>query len=318
MKVALVLFCCQLVLGLAVAAESQSIKVRAVYPSPDVQYLPAHVARMKGYFKEEGLDVELIVMRGGRAGVQALLSGDVQFVLPLGVALSAIASGAELSILAQMMNMLPFSLIVRPEIQRLEQLRGRKIGVSVGATTHALTREVFKLHGIDPEKGVEYVNISGADVRIAALEKGLIAATPLAPPNELKVIEAGYKRLIFFGDVLPEMAFTGLAATSRYVKENPRTVERMVRGLVRGTYAARDDQDVAAATMQSYMRIGADDARETYRLVRKSFSPNLTESGIRRMAGLIAGSTGPKPMKDPKEFMELSFLNRALSDLRKN
>lgn len=306
-----------LLLLLAPEVQAQPVKVRAVYPSVDVQYLPAYLGQTKGFFQEEALAVELIVMRGARSGVQALISGDVQFGFALGAAFSAIWSGADLKILAQMTNMLPFSLIVRPEIQRIEDLKGKRIGASVGSTTHALVYELLKMRGIDPDKGVEYVNIPGAGPRIAALEKGLIAASPLAPPGDLKALQTGFKRLIFFGDVLPEMAFTGLIATSRYIKENPKTVERMVRTTIRGTLSARDDSVAAIEAMQSYMKMPPDEARETYRLVRKSFTPALTESGVRRMAELVSTSAGVNQTKEPKNYMDVSFLNRLLLDLGK-
>jgi NitT/TauT family transport system substrate-binding protein len=302
---------------LSLAAQAEPTRIRAAYPSVDVQYLPAYIAQRNGFFKEEGLEVELIVMRGARSGVQALVSGDVQFGLALGAALSAIWSGADLKILGQMTNMLPFSLIVRPEIQRIEDLKGKRIGASVGSTTHALVYDLLKIRGIDPERGVEFVNIPGAGPRIAALEKGIIAATPLAAPGDLRALQAGFKRLIFFGDVLPEMAFTGLIAASRYVKENPTTVEGMVRAIVRGTLSARDDSVAAIESMRSYMKISPDDARDTYRLVRKSFTPVLTESGVQRMAQLVSTSAGLSQTKQPKQYMDVSILNRLLLDLGK-
>lgn len=303
-----------LLLSLAPTAQAQPTKVRAVHPSVDVMYLPAFLAQTRGIFKEEGLEVELILMLGARSGIQALVSGDVHFVMQLGAALSAIWSGADLRLLAQMTNMLPYSLIVRPEIQRLEDLRGKRIGVSVGSTTHALVHELFKLNSID-DKGIEYVNIPGAAPKIAALEKGLIAAAPLAPPTELKALRGGFKRLVVFGDVLPEMSFTGIVATGRYIKENPKTVERMVRAIVRGTYSARDDSAAAIGAMQRYMKITPDEARESYQLVRRSLTPILTESGVKRMAGMVSGTIGVAQTREPKEYMDLSFLNRVLLEL---
>jgi ABC-type nitrate/sulfonate/bicarbonate transport system substrate-binding protein len=306
-----------LVLFLAPVTQAQTVKIRAVYPSVDVQYLPAYLGQRNGFFKEEALEVELIVMRGARSGVQALLGGDVQFGLALGAAFSAIWSGGDLKIVAQMTNMLPFSLIVRPEIKRVEDLKGRRIGASVGSTTYALVYDLLKTHGIDPDKGVEYVNISGAGPRIAALEKGFLAATPLAPPGDVRAVQAGFKRLVFFGDVLPPMSFTGLVASGRYIRENPKTVERMVRAIVRGTVAARDDSAAAIGAMQSYMKIPLEDSRETYRLVRKSFTPVLAESGVKKMAELVSTSVGIPQTREPKDYMEVSFLNRVLSDLNK-
>lgn len=304
--------------SLAPAAQTQPVKVRAVYPAVDVQYLPASLAQRRGFFREEGLDVELIVMRGGPSGVQAVVGGNVEFVMQFGSVFPAIWSGADLKILAQMTNALFFSLIVRPEIQKLEDLKGKKIGVTIGAVTFAAVRELLRRNRIDPDKGVEYVNIPGSGAKLAALEKGLIAATPIAPPGELKSIQTGYKRLVFFGDVLPEMSFTGLAATTRYIKENPDTVQRAVRAIVRGTYLARNDSVAALEAMRASMKMPLNEASETYRLVQRSFNPNLTETSVRTTADLVAGSLGAKPIKEPIDYIDLSFLNRALSDLRKN
>src|SRR5690349_12919859 len=92
---------------------AEVINIRAVHPSVDVQYLPAYVAKAKGMFRDEGLDVELIVMLGGRSGVQALAGGGVHFVMQIGATMPAIWNGADFKIVAQMLNMLPFSLIVR-------------------------------------------------------------------------------------------------------------------------------------------------------------------------------------------------------------
>jgi len=298
-------------------AGAQPINVRAAHPSVDVQYLPAYVAKAKGMFKEEGLEVELIVMVGGRSGVQALAGGGVHFAMQIGATLPAIWSGADFKIVAQMMNTLPFSLMVRPEIQRLEDLRGKRIGLSVGTTTYALVHELLKVNGFDPEKGFEYVNIAGAAPRIAALEKGLIAAAPMALPADLKAIQAGFKRLVFFGDVLPEISATGLVASSSYIKENPRTVEKMVRAIVRGTFAARDEPATAFAVMQGPMKMSAEEARETYRLVRRSLTPVLTETGTRNMAGLVSASSKITPTKEPRDYMDGTFLNRVLAEQQK-
>jgi NitT/TauT family transport system substrate-binding protein len=303
---------------LASGVQAQPVKVRAVYPAVDVQYLPASLAQARGFFREEGLDVELIVMRGGTLGVQAAVGGNVDFVMQFGSVFPAIWGGADLKILAQMTNALFFSLIVRPEIQKIADLKGKKIGVTIGAATFAAVRELLKLNGIDPDKGVEYVNIPGSGAKVAALEKGLIAATLVAPPGELKSIQAGYRRLVFFGNVLPEMSFTGLVATNRYIRENPKTIERMIRAIVRGTYLARDDSVAAIGAMQSHMKMTPDEARETYRLIQKSFNPNLTEAGVRTTAELVASSLGAKPMVEPKDYMDLSFLKRVLSDTLKN
>lgn len=299
-------------------AAAQLTKVRAVFPSVDVQYLPAYLAQSRGIFKEEGLDVELIVIRGARTGVQALISGDVQFGLALGATLPAIWSGADLKVVAQMTNMLPFSLMVRPEITKVEDLKGKKVGASVGSTTYALVYELLRSHGLDPEKSVDYVNMSGAAPRISAMQNGLLHATPLAPPGDFRAAQLGFRRLVFFGDILPEMTFTGLVATSSFVKDNPNTVGRMVRAIVRATNLTREDSAAAMGPMLGYMKMAPEDARDAYRVVRRSFNPALSEASVRNMAAFVARAAGSKPTKEPKDYTDVSFLARALAESKKN
>ena len=297
--------------------EAQLIKVRAVYPSPNVQYLPAYLAQARGIFKEEGLEAELIAVRGAKEGVQALIGGDVQFAMMVGPVLPAIWRGADLKLLAQMVGMPTFSLIVRPEIKKVEDLRGKKIGVSFGGMTFALVHDLFKLHGLDPEKGVEYINIPGSSPKVAALEKGLIAAALIAPPVEFTAIKAGFKRLVFLGDVMPDLPFTGLVATSRYVKENATVTEKMVRAITRAVYVTSENSEAAVEVMQSYLKITAEEARDTYNLVRKSFSPVLTEASVKKVAEVVAKSTGTSPTKAPAEYTDVTLLNKVLAELGK-
>ena len=299
------------------AAEPQLIKVRAVYPSPNVQYLPAYVAQSRGFFKEEGLEVELIAVRGAKEGVQALIGGDVQFAMMVGPVLPAIWRGIDLKLLAQMAGMPTFSLVVRPEITRVEDLRGKKIGVSFGGMTFALVHDLFKLHGLDPEKGVEYINIPGSAPKVAALEKGLIAAALIAPPTDFMAVKAGFKRLVFLGDVMPDLPFTGLIATSRYIKDNATSVEKMVKAINRSVYFTNERPDVAISVMQQYLQMNVDEAKDTYSLVRKSFSPALTESSLQKVAGVVARSTGIKPTKAPGEYLDVTFLEKAMAEVRR-
>jgi len=308
-------FIAAILIVLPLRSEAQLTKARVVYPSVNIQFLPAFVAQAKGIYKEEGLAVELIAVRGAKEGVQALVGGDVQFTTTIGPVLPAIWRGVDLKMLAQMVGMPTFSLIARPEINRVEDLRGKKIGVSFGGMTHALVHDLFKLHGIDPEKGVEYVNIPGSSPKVAALERGIIAAALIAPPTEFKAIQAGFKRVAFLGDLMPDLPFTGLIATSRYIKENPGGVEKMVRAITRATYVASENPEAAISVMGSYLKMSPADAKETYFLIRKSFSPFLTESGLKKMADIVAKSAGMKPTKEPKDYLDLSFLNKVMVQL---
>jgi NitT/TauT family transport system substrate-binding protein len=293
-------------------------RLRIAYSSISGAYTGIWVAHDAGFFAKEGLEDQVILIPSATQLAQVTVAGDVDIAsLGGGPMIAAALSGADLKVFGNNVNKMIFSLHVKPEIKSIEELRGKRIGLSVGTTTQALVHELLKLNGLDPDKGFEYVNIPGAAARIAALEKGLVAAAPMSAPGDLKAIHAGFKRLVFFGDVLPEISATGLIASAAYIKENPRVVEKMVRAIVRGTLAARDEPATAIEVMQSSMKMNPDDARETYRLVRKSLAPVLTEAGVRNMAGLVSGSAKIPQTKEPREYMDTVYLNRALSELPK-
>jgi ABC-type nitrate/sulfonate/bicarbonate transport system substrate-binding protein len=297
---------------------AQPIKLRAVYPEVDVGYLPAFLAQSRGIFKAEGLDVELIRMRGAREGIQALVAGDIQFNMSIGPALPAIWGGSDLKLLVQMLGTPVFSLIVRPEIHKIDDLRGKKVGVSFGGMTFALLHETLRLQGINPEKGVEYINVSGAAPKITALEKGLIVAALLPSPSDIEAIRVGFKRLLFIGDILPDLPFTGLISTSRYINDNAATIEKIVKAMVRAIYLSRDDREAVVGVLQNDMKMKPNDAAAIYNLIGKFFSPLPKEPGLRKMAEIVSKSAGIKPTKEPLDYLDFRFVNQAVTELGKH
>src|SRR6266542_7104208 len=121
-----------------------------------------------------------------------------------------------------------FSLVVTPDIQKIADLKGKKIGVTFGGSTAAGTKALLDLNKLNPDKDVEYINFPGNEPKIAAMKQGIISAALLAPPADYLAMRSGMKRLVSLADVFKDTAFTGLAATSKTIKENPQMVKRMV------------------------------------------------------------------------------------------
>src|SRR5947208_8136303 len=195
--------------------------VRAAYPSANVQFLPAFVALEKGFYKREGLDVELISVRSAVTAVQALLGNQIHFIFSVGPQMPSIWEGADIILLAQMIGRPTFSLMVTPDIQKIPDLKGKKIGVSFGGSTFAGTKAVLELYKMNPDKDVQYVSIPGSQPKIAAMQQGIIQAALLAPPSDYVALKAGFKRLVNLADLFKDTSFSGLAATAKTLKENP-------------------------------------------------------------------------------------------------
>lgn len=303
-----------LIAGIEMAAGEPA---RGAYPSANVQFLPAFVALEKGYYKQEGLDVELISVRNAVTAVQALLGNQIHFIFSVGPQMPSIWEGSDIVLLAQMIGRPTFSMIVTPDIQKVADLKGKKIGVSFGGSTFAGTKALLELHKMNPERDVQYVSIPGSQPKIAAMQQGIIQAALLAPPSDYIAIKAGFKRLVSLADLFKDTSFSGLAATGKTVRDNPQFVKRMVRAIVRGVIHSRRTPEDAVQTMVKHWRMERDVATDAYNLVREALNPVPTEKGVELMAHWQAVALNVQPKRPVRDYMDLRFVNEVMGELEK-
>src|SRR5262245_12679393 len=141
-----------LLLTLSVPVSLQAQYTKPVYislPGPgNIQHLAYVVGKEKKFYDEMGItNAQIVVLRGNAINVQALVSGTVQFSSAFGPAMQTMFRGEQLRILVQIFNQVPFGLITRPEIKRLEDLKGTKIAVTFGGSTYSLLQALFTKHG---------------------------------------------------------------------------------------------------------------------------------------------------------------------------
>jgi NitT/TauT family transport system substrate-binding protein len=294
-------------------AESQP--VRGAFPSPSVQILPMMVAQEKGFYKREGLDLELVFVRGASTAVQALLANQIHFIFSVGPQMPAVWEGSDIILLAQQVGRPTFSLIVTPDIQKITDLKGKKIGVTFGGSTAAGTKALLELNKLNPDKDVEYVGLPGNEPKIAALKQGIISAALLAPPADFLAMKSGMKRLVSLAEIFKDTAFTGLAATSKTIKENPQMVKRMVRAMARSVIHTRDHPEDALQVMSKRLGLNRDAAQDAYEMIREALVPVPTERGVELMAQWQAIALNIKPKRKPAEYMDLRFVNEAMAEL---
>lgn len=298
-----------------VVGNGQAEAVRAGYPSANVQFLPAFVALDKGFYKREGLDAELISVRNAVTAVQALLGNQIHFIFSVGPQMPSIWEGADIILLAQQVGRPTFSMMVTPDIQKVTDLKGKKIGVSFGGSTFAGTKAMLELYKMNPEKDVQYVSIPGSQPKIAAMQQSIIQAALLAPPSDYVALKAGFKRLVNLADLFKDTSFTGLAATGKTIKENPKFVKRMVRAIVRGVLHTRDNPEDAVQTMVKHWRMERDVALDGYNLIKEALVPVPTQKGVELMAQWQAVALNVKPKRPVREYMDLRFVNEVMAEL---
>jgi len=227
----------------------------------------------------------------------------------------AVWEGNDIMILAQQVGRPTFSLVVTPDIQKIADLKGKKLGVTFGGSTAAGTKALLELNKINPDKDVEYISLPGNEPKIAAMKQGIISGALLAPPADYLAMKAGLKRLVSLADVFKDTAFTGLAAHSRTIKENPQMVRRMVRAIVRSVLHTRDNPEDAMQIAMKRLGLDRDAAHDAYQMIREALVPVPTEKGVELMAQWQAIALNIKPKRKPSEYMDLRFANEAMAEM---
>ncbi len=185
-----------LVLGAHATAHAE--KLRACYPAIAGNIVPLWIAKEKGFFAKQGLDVDLTFIRGGTTAVAVMLSREAAFCMIAGPGLIlSHLSGSDLVMVAGLTNTFDFTVFGAKGIQRIEELRGKKAAVSrFGSASDFAIRYILQRHGLIPGQDVTILQIGDNNVEgIAGLETGTIQATPINPPMSLVAREKGFPEL---------------------------------------------------------------------------------------------------------------------------
>ncbi|MGZ9174484.1 MAG: ABC transporter substrate-binding protein [Candidatus Binatia bacterium] len=214
-------------------AQTSRKKLRLSLSSTTVTLLPTFAAHDKGFFRDEGLDVELIHMPATLAST-ALMTGDLDYNGAATGVISAAVQGRPMKVLLFTVSRPLMFLVSRKEIKEPRDLKGKKVaGSTPGASATLLAVQALRHVGLEPGRDVTILPMGGtAAGRLAVLESGAVDASLLSVPENIFAREKGFNELLFLGDVV-EFAQAGFGATEKRIKENPDEVYRMVRAELR-------------------------------------------------------------------------------------
>ena len=252
MKQKIITIVCAVAMQLVSIASAAS-QVYMSYPGLTGESSPLWVAAETGLFKEYGIEARLVYMEGGRLSIQSLLSGTTQFMSGDAVsALSAIAGGADIVLLASAKNVLPYVFAVAKEIGRPQDLKGKIIATSqVGGRAGEIARMVVRNMGLDPDKDVTYLAVGGTMSRLAALGTGKVHAAPISEAVASIAEQKGLRLL----KIEPIPLIVDALWTSRKIaEENPKLVENVIRAYVRAIATLVKDRDKSVEVLAKYMR----------------------------------------------------------------
>jgi ABC-type nitrate/sulfonate/bicarbonate transport system substrate-binding protein len=305
------------ILLLSEPAQSQYTKpVYISMPSAgNLQHLALAAAKFKGFYNEMGVtNAQLVFLRGNAVNVQALVSGSVPFASAFGPSMHAMFRGEQIRIILQIFNQIPFSLITRSEIKRLEDLRGSKIAVTFGGSTYSVLIALLAKYGL-PMNFADYLSIPGDQPKAAALMQGRVAAALMAPPADLHLLKEGFKRLIYVGDVFKGVPFSALLTTAKVIQEEPDLVERVVKAVTKALIFIRENRAGGIEMIMRHGQVDKETATSLYDLTRDAYEPALSPEGVMQRAELEIATLKERPNFDPKAFMDDRFLKSALRSL---
>ena len=235
------------------SAHSQE-NVRVAYPSVSASTIMLMIANKEGYFKEEGLNIELLSIRGEIA-IRIALAGEIDFFTNAGSALAAVARNVPLKILAVVQDKPGWDLIALPNIKSIAQLRGQTVAImSPEGSLAVVTREILRKNGLDPSKDANLVVMGGDDVRFPALKGKAIQATLFNAAASIRAQRDGFTKLASASEYVSAIQ-GGIAVTDERIKQQPAKIARFMRASLKGLSFFVSKKDASIKYMVDILKI---------------------------------------------------------------
>jgi ABC-type nitrate/sulfonate/bicarbonate transport system substrate-binding protein len=278
----------------------------------NVAFLPIYLTQDKGFFKDEGLDVLVVMFNAGATNLQAMIGGDVQ-IMAGGVpeTVLARAGGADIKNFWAISNVMPFQIYGSAKLKSLEQSKGKKFAISrFGSLSEFLTRSALRQSGVDP-KDVTMLQIGATPARFTTLASGIVDATILWFPVTERAKAAGMNKLFDLKDLYPNWTNVGFIARESWLAKEKEQTTKFLRAYQRGVKYTRENRDDGIRTLRKYVGLNAAEAAAGYDEYRESFPLD----GRILDAGIVATveqeiETGRLKSKIPvSEMIDNSFIN---------
>jgi len=307
------------ILLLAARSSAQElVKVPVQIPAITPAVTPFAVARDRGYYRQEGLDVQLVVMPSA-LGSQALLGGNVKFSTAGGAGLLPILRGAPVRFMFTSFSRPMFWLYSRSDIRSVESLKGKKVGVSsLGSGPDSLLREILKKHGLEGGRDVAIMAVGSGTARFFALQAGSVDAAMLSIPANLMAQDAGFRGLVSFTEQEWIELQGTVNVTDQLLASDPGLVEKFIRATLKGFIHFRDQRTGTIEILTRFLRTKEDAAAKIYDLMRPSLTANgtVSEDIQRKSLEHVVDRAGLKEPPRLEKIFDYSLALKVRNELR--
>lgn len=291
-------------------------KVRLSISALDVSFLTAGVASKRGFFKDEGLDVEVIRMNAN-VSIPALSTGDIDYTMVFASVIRGALRGLPMKVVASFMDSSTHMLIARSEHKSVKDLKGKTLGVSAfGATADVAARMMIRHSGIDPEREIKIIALGADRARFAALKEGIVDVIVISPPADSEAKKLGFNVLARTYELFT-FPFTGIGTTTKKLREKPDEVKRMIKAGIRANRYVRQNRDGTIQVMMEWGKTDREAAANTYDSTWRIFSEDggMTENGLKVVIDQAKQSMNidrPVAISDVAEFSLVREAQREL------
>jgi NitT/TauT family transport system substrate-binding protein len=302
--------CCFLFLRTSpVHAADAPQKLRVAYAAITAAFSIPWVAKEAGIFQRHGLDVELVYIAAGSRAVQTLVGGSIDVAAiggPAGV--DARLAGADTVYIAIPVNRVIVFTVAAPQIQRVEELRGKSIGVTrVGTVTDYFTRLYLRQNGLVPDRDVMVRQTGGLPETVAALKAGQVHAGTFGFPAVLHARAAGFRVLVDYSTQGFRYPLSGVVVTQKLLRSNETAIRRFLEAHIEAVHRFKTDANFAMSVIGKYTQTTDKSMlEETQRVYASAFEripypdPEDLKLGVTQVS-----ETNPRARgADPRDFVD--------------
>lgn len=312
-KVLVVVTFLSLVLSSEALSQSKPLKkIRVGVSAVSMGNIILYVVKEARLYEKYGLDAEVITMNGSGISSKALISGGID-IAPIATptVINANLAGADMQILGHTLPGVVHALMVKPEIKRVEDLKGKKIAVSsLGSLTDFLVRYIAKKKGLNPDRDVTLITTGGDSDRIVALSSGAVDGAAMSHPAYGRAQKLGFPML---WDSAKEVNYPWIEITTRraIVKSEREMIMNYMKAHLEGIALFKKDREFGKKVIRKTLRIDEEDLiSESYEIFSKNFLPvpYPNTQGMKTSFEYVAVARPDVWKHKPEEFVDPSFV----------
>jgi ABC-type nitrate/sulfonate/bicarbonate transport system substrate-binding protein len=292
---------------------AQETDIKVALPSFTANFWPLWIAIEKGFYREQGLNVKLILTSAGtRVSIQVLIAGEVEFAAGgADTGILAQIGGADLAIVAGLVNKLPFQIYAMPDAGSIKDLKGKVVTPgAIGGPAHYAMIAALKFGGLNASTDVKQLFIGNSADRLTALFSGEVSAATLAPPFTYTALQKGFKMVADLRFIVPDYQATSIHVRRSFIQKQPAIMTKFLRATIKGIKFLKENQKESSSICSKYTKQNTSACDGAYEFMAPIVPEDggVTLKGIGTVLDFLAEiGRVPGTAQDARRFVDLRF-----------